>query len=81
MPCAQPEPTCAVCATPTWPQAESVTKVDAVIFFQAMLKGRAKIVMETPVHISYDSGLPGKGLYTAGVAGFKQMAALPVKGG
>lgn len=61
--------------------AESVTKVDALVFFRTQLQNKAKIVMESAVHISYDSGSAGAGLYTSGNMVFTQTYPLPVKGG
>lgn len=61
--------------------AESVSKVDALVFFRTQLQNKAKIVMESAIHISYDSGSAGAGLYTSGNMIFSQTHPLPVKGG
>jgi hypothetical protein len=60
---------------------EAITKVDAVFFFHTQLRDRAKIVMESAVHLSYDSGLPGAEFFVVGDAKFHQVTALPIRGG
>ena len=52
-----------------------------VLFFHTQLRNRAKIVMESFVHLSYDSGVPGSKLFAVGDVHFRQTNALPVKGG
>jgi len=37
--------------------------------------------MESFVHLSYDSGVPGSKLFAVGDVHFRQTNALPVKGG
>jgi hypothetical protein len=51
------------------------------VFFRSQLQSSAKIVMESVVHISHDSGVSGKELYTAGNLVFHQNNPLFVKGG
>ena len=51
------------------------------MFFHTQLQQKAKVVMESVVHISYDSGLPGSGLYSSGNMELSQAMPLPVRGG
>mmetsp|Transcript_4228 Transcript_4228/g.8561 ORF Transcript_4228/g.8561 Transcript_4228/m.8561 type:complete len:321 (+) Transcript_4228:173-1135(+) len=63
------------------PASSEIRKLDCLVFFRTQLQTSAKIVMESVVHISHDSGVAGKELLTSGNLVFQQNNPLFVKGG
>mmetsp|Transcript_18266 Transcript_18266/g.36532 ORF Transcript_18266/g.36532 Transcript_18266/m.36532 type:complete len:322 (+) Transcript_18266:156-1121(+) len=61
--------------------SEGITKFDALVFFRTQLQQKAKVVMESVIHIGYDSSLAGAGLYSSGNMVLSQAMPLPVRGG
>jgi len=70
-----------ITATIPIPASSEVKKLDCLVFFRSQLQSSAKIVMESVVHLSHDSGVAGKELVTSGNLVFRQNNPVFVKGG